>query len=143
LSCGDGVTLSGDGMAELGFEDTARLCADLAMLRSRHATICEVGLDPGTGEWFYKGIRPDKDRPNALRTVLSTLVELAENVSVEELEWRMLESSSSFSNSGAGGQGLGGGGWSAELQRAEAGLLDEMRSRIAAVRGSKKRKNGQ
>lgn len=124
-------------MATLGFEDTARLTADLSTITNRHDTICEVGMDPSTGEWFYKGIRPDKDRPNALRTVLSTLIELAENVSVEELEWRMLEAFSSSQMTGAGA----GGGWAEELQKAESSLLDEIRQRVAAMRaGSKKRK---
>lgn len=134
FTCGDNTDLR--GIATLGFEDTARLCADLSNLKTQHATICEVGLDPGTGEWFYKGIRPDKDRPNALKTVLSTLVELAENVSVEELEWRLLDSVASSSSSSSSS----GGDWAAELQGAETNLLEEMRLRVSSMKSSKKRK---
>ena len=77
--------------ARLGWHDTARLAADLA--HAGGGAIAEVGMDPGTGEWFFKGLRPDKDKPNALHTVLSTLLELAENIEATELEARLLAAS--------------------------------------------------
>jgi hypothetical protein len=43
-------------------------------------------MDPRTGAWFYKGLRPDKIRANHFNTFISTLIELAENVSAEELQ---------------------------------------------------------
>lgn len=61
------------------------------MPRSR--CIAEVGLDPDSGSWFYKGLRPDKDRPNHLNTVIQTMTELAENMTEQELEYRMLSAS--------------------------------------------------
>ncbi|CAN0539875.1 unnamed protein product, partial [Ectocarpus sp. 8 AP-2014] len=51
--------------------------------------IAEVALDPGSGLWVYMGLRPDKDRPNFITTVISTMVEVAEGLSEEELKYRM------------------------------------------------------
>jgi mRNA capping enzyme, C-terminal domain len=56
---------------------------------SRSGAIAEVALDEGSGLWVYMGLRPDKDRPNFITTVMSTLVELAEGISQEELQYRM------------------------------------------------------
>ena len=52
--------------------------------------IAEVGFDPGTGEWYYRTMRPDKVAPNHISTVLGTLLELAESLSTEELRYRMI-----------------------------------------------------
>lgn len=67
--------------------DEARLVADMQGNRS---VIAEVALDPGSGLWVYMGLRPDKDRPNFITTVISTMVEVAEGLSEEELKYRML-----------------------------------------------------
>ncbi len=53
-------------------------------------TIAEVALDASTGLWIYVGLRSDKDRPNYIDTVMSTLVELAEGLSEQELQFRMM-----------------------------------------------------
>jgi len=53
------------------------------------ANIAEVGLDPSTGEWYYSTMRPDKNAPNHISTVLGSLMELAENLGTEELRYRM------------------------------------------------------
>jgi len=63
-----------------------RLEADRAESGSK---IAEVGFDPETGEWYYRTMRPDKVAPNHISTVLGTLLELAENLSTEELRYRM------------------------------------------------------
>jgi hypothetical protein len=63
-----------------------RLEADRAESGSK---IAEVGFDPETGEWYYRTMRPDKVSPNHISTVLGTLLELAENLSTEELRYRM------------------------------------------------------
>jgi hypothetical protein len=118
--------------ASLGWEDTARLSADLA---EHHAsgggggsgrTIAEVGLDPATGSWFYKNLRPDKDRPNELKTVLATLLELAENVGPEELEARLL--------------GGSGAAWDDARRAHAAALVQAQRRRAADQRAAKKPK---
>lgn len=67
--------------------DQARLVADMEKSRS---VIAEVALDPGSGLWVYMGLRPDKIRPNFITTVISTMVEVAEGLSEEELKYRML-----------------------------------------------------
>merc|ERR1712176_1378110 len=51
--------------------------------------ICEVGFDPETGEWYYLTMRGDKIAPNHISTVLGTLLELAESLTTEELQYRM------------------------------------------------------
>ncbi|CAM9455593.1 unnamed protein product, partial [Hapterophycus canaliculatus] len=71
----------------LSDHDQARLVADMQNSRS---VIAEVALDPGSGLWIYMGLRPDKDRPNFITTVISTMVEVAEGLSEEELKYRML-----------------------------------------------------
>jgi mRNA guanylyltransferase len=53
------------------------------------AKIAEVGFEPTTGEWYYLTMRPDKETPNHISTVLGTLLELAESLSTEELRYRM------------------------------------------------------
>lgn len=57
----------------LSEHDEARLVADMQNSRS---AIAEVALDPGSGLWVYMGLRPDKDRPNFITTVISTMVEV-------------------------------------------------------------------
>lgn len=71
----------------LSDHDKARLMGDMEGSRS---VIAEVALDPGSGLWVYMGLRPDKDRPNFITTVISTMVEVAEGLSEEELKYRML-----------------------------------------------------
>ena len=125
--------------ARLGWEETARLAADLAAHAASSAggggggvVICEVGMDPGTGCWFYKGLRPDKDRPNDLKTVLSTLMELAENVGAEELEARLLAADSPAGDT-----------WEADRAAQAAVLLEQQRRRTTEARAEtrlKKRK---
>lgn len=51
--------------------------------------IAEVGFDPETGEWYYRTMRPDKISPNHISTVLGSMLELAENISTQELRYRM------------------------------------------------------
>lgn len=58
----------------LSEHDQARLVADMQGSRS---VIAEVALDPGSGLWVYMGLRPDKDRPNFITTVISTMVEVS------------------------------------------------------------------
>jgi len=118
--------------ASLGWEDTARLSADLAALHQtaggasggNNRTIAEVGLDPATGTWFYKNLRPDKDRANDLKTVLATLLELAENVGAEELEARLL--------------GCSAAAWDDARRAHAATLVDAQRRRAADQRAAAK-----
>jgi hypothetical protein len=74
----------------LGAHEKQRLLGDLGNM---HSLITEWEWSPECSGWVYKMPRPDKDRPNFSRTVLNTLMELAEGMDVEELEYRL-----SFSN---------------------------------------------
>ncbi|CAN0406175.1 unnamed protein product, partial [Scytosiphon promiscuus] len=47
-------------------------------MQNSRSVIAEVALDPGSGLWIYMGLRPDKDRPNFITTVISTMVEVRE-----------------------------------------------------------------
>ena len=63
-----------------------RLEADKFEARGR---IVEVGFDPETGEWYYLTLRGDKVAPNHISTVIGSTLELGENVTTEELRYRM------------------------------------------------------
>lgn len=73
----------------LSEQDRARLVADFNAERNS-LVIAEVALDPGTGLWVYMNLRPDKNKPNFIVTVMSTMMEVAEGLSEEELKYRML-----------------------------------------------------
>lgn len=83
---GDRNEVDLSAVVHLSEYDQARLLGDM---RGKHV-IAEVALDPDSGLWTYMGLRPDKDRPNFIRTVISTMVEVAEGLSEEELKYRML-----------------------------------------------------
>jgi hypothetical protein len=51
--------------------------------------IVEVAHDRCTGLWRYIGLRSDKKKPNFITTVMSTLLEIAENISEAELVFRL------------------------------------------------------
>jgi len=53
------------------------------------AKIAEVGFNPQTGEWYYLTMRPDKIASNHISTVLGTLLELAESLGTDELQYRL------------------------------------------------------
>lgn len=74
-------------VVHLSEHDRARLVADM---EGKRTVIAEVALDTGSGIWVYMGLRPDKDRPNFINTVIATMVEVAEGLSEEELKYRML-----------------------------------------------------
>ncbi len=44
---------------------------------------------PKDSGWIYKMPRPDKSKPNFSRTVLATIMELAEGMEIQELEYRL------------------------------------------------------
>mmetsp|Transcript_15266 Transcript_15266/g.45238 ORF Transcript_15266/g.45238 Transcript_15266/m.45238 type:complete len:150 (-) Transcript_15266:53-502(-) len=84
---GSGFEVDFSAHIHLEWQDQARLLADMG----RGATaIAELGLDINSGGWYFKCLRPDKDRANHLNTVVQTLLELAENITSEELEYRLL-----------------------------------------------------
>jgi hypothetical protein len=82
---GGGLDLS--KQVRLEEPDLMRLRADMAAYRCR---IAELGFSPETGFWTYKMLRTDKSGPNFFTTVCSTMLELAEGISEEELQYRMM-----------------------------------------------------
>ncbi|CAE7609491.1 unnamed protein product, partial [Symbiodinium microadriaticum] len=69
--------------------DTLRLRADIED-SVNPATIAEVSYCPAFGLWTYFHLRGDKTTPNYINTALSILMEQAESISIEELEYRLL-----------------------------------------------------
>jgi len=91
---GDEVRFTNEQLSLNRF-DCKRLLRDMAENKKREGyqpdqDIAEVGFDPSAGAWYYKLMRDDKDRPNHISVVSHTLVELAENMTAAELEYRML-----------------------------------------------------
>jgi len=66
--------------------DLHRLIGDLA---GKNVLIGEFEFSPDEGAWLYKLPRPDKKRANYSRTILSTLMELAEGMEIEELTYKL------------------------------------------------------
>ncbi|KAL3812189.1 hypothetical protein ACHAXA_011875 [Cyclostephanos tholiformis] len=82
----EGTTVDMTRYLRLPESERRRLEAD------RHESglkIAEVGFDPTTGEWYYRMMRPDKVAPNHISTVLGTLLELTESLSMEKLRYCM------------------------------------------------------
>jgi hypothetical protein len=53
------------------------------------SAILEFAFNPDKGLWYYKCARPDKTCSNYIKTVLSSLVNMAEAISEEELQFRL------------------------------------------------------
>jgi len=70
----------------LPITERLRLEADMAASGGR---IAEIGFNSEMGEWYYLTMRSDKTTPNHISTVLGTLLELSENLSSDELRYRM------------------------------------------------------
>ena len=87
--------------------------------------IAEVGFDPGTGEWYYRTMRPDKVAPNHISTVLGTLLELAESLSTEELRYRMIVPSGTRDT------------YARDVRHMQKQLLEHQRRKNQAISGSK------
>ena len=89
---GDGAVVDMSRYIALPPQELVRLEAD------RNVTGCkiaEVGFNP-IGEWYYKCMRTDKDRSNHISTVMGTLLELAEGISMTEIRVRMMKGADSW-----------------------------------------------
>jgi hypothetical protein len=95
LLCGgpDGsqIDVAKRGTNRLSFHefDVYRIIADLED-SNRLINIAEVAYNPSHGVWVYFHLREDKTQPNYVNTVLGVLMEQAEAISIEELEYRLL-----------------------------------------------------
>jgi mRNA guanylyltransferase len=76
--------------------------------------VAELGLEPTTGMWQYKLLRPDKKQGNHYTVVVDTLMQLAQDISQEELQYCMLK-----------GQGAH---WRQKIQEAKVGLLQSAKT---------------
>ena len=79
---------------------------------------------PEQSGWVYKMPRPDKRKPNFSRTVLATVMELAEGMEIEELEYRLTFTSPADDD------------WSEQLAKRRSTLLADRR---AALKSAKER----
>ena len=75
LESGDGVSSSSDN-----FRNS----------KGNRRVVVEMTYLPNVGNWMYHCIRGDKLIPNSINTVMSVLMELADGVTVEELEYTLL-----------------------------------------------------
>ena len=50
----------------------------------------QVSFNPKVGLWSYFQLRKDKDAPNFINTVMSILMEQAEDIDIDELVERLL-----------------------------------------------------
>lgn len=85
------------GIPAFGTFSNYRLKADFFYLREQRkgarktdALIAEVAYNPSIGCWTYFHFREDKTEPNHINTVISVFMEQAENIELEELEYRLL-----------------------------------------------------
>jgi len=69
--------------------DTYRLRADMEEAALRRP-IVEVTYDTVVGTWRYHHLRRDKKEPNKIQTVIGVMLELAEQIPIEELEYSFL-----------------------------------------------------
>ena len=73
--------------------DQYRLLADISEHPAHRGAgagkppVVEVVYDTNFGLWRYHMIRSDKKEPNAIHTVMGVLMELAESIPIEELEY--------------------------------------------------------
>lgn len=90
-----GETIDCTKRGGLGVFDTYRLLGDIGVGTEAYAHnkihIAEVMFDSAVGQWKYHRLRDDKNRPNNIQVVLSTFVEQSENISIEELEYELMQ----------------------------------------------------
>ena len=74
--------------------DTYRLRADMEEVGLRRPVV-EVTYDTTVGTWRYHCLRTDKKEPNKIQTVIGVMLELAESIPIEELEYSFLSTGAS------------------------------------------------
>ena len=85
----------------MGRFDTFRLLADMqeeGQGKAGKAVIVECAYDTSIGMWRYLRLRKDKENPNHIDTVLGVFAEMAEAISIEELEYCLLQPAGSTSD---------------------------------------------
>jgi hypothetical protein len=127
---------------EFSPEDTARLSDDIRQRPNSDGTyVIECTYDIWAGRWHYASIRADKKQGNNVRTVFDTLEVIAENITEQELcyrvprapqddHWqaRMTDAMQRMNQSAAAGNiSFGGGGGSARHTRSTITASDHRR----------------
>lgn len=69
-------------------QDYERLLRDISRHRDE-VNVIECSYDQWSGNWIYHKLRSDKNRPNHISIVFDTLEVIAQNVSPEELMYRI------------------------------------------------------
>lgn len=98
--------MRGSSHVGMGVFDTYRLLADVED-SSCLVHIAEVAFNTKVGLWSYFQLRKDKSEPNYINTVMSILMEQAEDVNIGELEARVVAGEPG--GSAAGGSSNSGG----------------------------------
>mmetsp|Transcript_33805 Transcript_33805/g.69815 ORF Transcript_33805/g.69815 Transcript_33805/m.69815 type:complete len:681 (-) Transcript_33805:485-2527(-) len=99
--------------------DRLRLVGDIGA--ENKPLITEWEFCPEMGVWRYKMPRPDKKRSNFARTVLSTIMEIAEAMEVEELQYRLTFKRAEDDD------------WDEVMQRKRAEVLQQRRQRRSSA----------
>ncbi|KAI9907984.1 hypothetical protein PsorP6_004724 [Peronosclerospora sorghi] len=77
-----------DSIVQLDPKDKPVVLKLVSRAPNREAVL-ELGFNAEKGLWNFKCARPDKDGANYIRTVLGSLVNMAEGISEEELQYRL------------------------------------------------------
>ncbi|TDH65295.1 hypothetical protein CCR75_001807 [Bremia lactucae] len=90
LSCGGprNTHIELDNIVQLDPKD-AQMVHKLVLRTPTHQAVLEFAFNADKGLWNFKCARPDKDCANYIRTVLGSLVNMAEGISEEELQYRL------------------------------------------------------
>ena len=75
--------------------------------------LLQVSFNPKVGLWSYFQLRKDKDAPNFINTVMSILMEQAEDIDIDELVERLLPTATATATATEGvSTGVGSSGHS-------------------------------
>lgn len=69
--------------------DWDKLTSSLAKTKDPSKAVIECAFNHETQKWMFNTLRPDKDRPNHITTVQHTLFIVNENITLEELVYRV------------------------------------------------------
>jgi mRNA guanylyltransferase len=69
--------------------DRTQLLNDMSNHTNLKSYIIECSYDPWIGYWRYQGIRTDKNKPNALSVIFDVMECISENITKEELIYRL------------------------------------------------------
>lgn len=113
LSCGGprNTHIELDSVVTLDPKDIPVVQKLVSRTPSRTAVL-EFAFNADKGLWNYKCARPDKDCANYIRTVLGSLVNMAEAISEEELQYRLTNRN-------------GGDQWNEHMKRMRRSLLEQ------------------